>query len=443
MVVKRDYTITNYEVRDIRFPTSQHLDGSDAMNKDPDYSAAYVIFYTDDVHVEGHGMTFTCGRGTEVCCSAIEALAGKFINKKLSELVADMRATHRICTGDSQLRWIGPEKGAIHLATAAVINAVWDLWAKAEDKPLWKLVVDLSPEEFVQSIDFRYITDAITPEEALELLRKNEPTKAQRELEMREKGYPAYTTSAGWLGYSDDKVRRLCREAKAQGFTHFKQKVGGDKESDIRRAKLIREEIGDDGVLMMDANQVWDVNEAIEWMEDLLQFKPHFIEEPTSPDDVLGHAAIRKALYPRTRVATGEHIQNRIIFKQLFQAEAIDFCQIDSCRVAGVNEILAILLMAKKFNIPVCPHAGGVGLCEYVQHLSLIDYICVSATTENRVLEYVDHLHEHFLEPVVMKNGRYMAPLAPGYSIQMKRDSIEDYTFPGGKIHKALANNKS
>ncbi|KAI9316901.1 enolase C-terminal domain-like protein [Dichotomocladium elegans] len=437
-MVKQDYTITKYEVRDIRFPTSRHLDGSDAMNKDPDYSAAYVIFYTDSA-LEGHGMTFTCGRGTEVCCSAIEALSGKFIGKKLSELTADMRATHRICTGDSQLRWIGPEKGAIHLATGAVINAIWDLWAKAEEKPVWKLVADMTPEEFVQCIDFRYITDAITPEEAIKILRANESGKAEREAEMRAKGYPAYTTSAGWLGYSDDKVRRLCREAKAQGFTHFKQKVGSDKDSDIRRARLIREEIGYDSVLMMDANQVWDVNEAIEWMEDLLEFKPHFIEEPTSPDDVLGHATIRKALFPRTRVATGEHIQNRIIFKQLFQAEAIDFCQIDSCRVAGVNEILAILLMAKKFNIPVCPHAGGVGLCEYVQHLSLIDYICVSATTEGRVLEYVDHLHEHFLEPVVMANGRYMAPLAPGYSIQMKRSSIEEYTFPTGRIHKELA----
>ncbi|KAL0092356.1 enolase C-terminal domain-like protein [Phycomyces blakesleeanus] len=434
-MVNQDITITSYEVRDIRFPTSKHLDGSDAMNKDPDYSAAYVIFYTDS-DIEGHGMTFTCGRGTEVCCSAIEALSVKFVNKKLSELTVDMRATHQICTGDSQLRWIGPEKGAIHLATGAVINAIWDLWAKAEKKPVWKLVADMTPEQFVQSIDFRYITDAITPEEALEILRENAPTKAIREAEMRAKGYPAYTTSAGWLGYSDDKVRRLCREAKEQGFTHFKQKVGSDKASDIRRAALIRSEIGYDSVLMMDANQVWDVKEAIDWMEDLLPYKPLFIEEPTSPDDVLGHATIRKALYPRTRVATGEHIQNRVIFKQLFQANAIDFCQIDSCRVGGVNEILAILLMAKKFNIPVCPHAGGVGLCEYVQHLSLIDYICVSASTEGRVLEYVDHLHEHFLEPVVMNNGRYVAPLASGYSIQMKRESIEDYTFPTGKVHR-------
>ncbi|KAJ2961506.1 hypothetical protein NQZ79_g3247 [Umbelopsis isabellina] len=434
-MVPKDITITSYEVRDIRFPTSKHLDGSDAMNKDPDYSAAYVTFYTDS-DIIGSGMTFTNGRGNEICAAGIEALAPKFVGKRLSELTANMADTHRICTGDSQLRWIGPEKGAIHLATAAVINAIWDLWAKAAGKPVWKLVCDLTPEEFVRCIDFRYITDALTPEQALEILKKNESTKGEREAEMLEKGYPAYTTSAGWLGYSDEKCRRLCREAKAQGFTIFKQKVGSDKQSDIRRAALLREEIGEDGVLMMDANQVWDVQEAIDWMQDLLPFNPLFIEEPTSPDDVLGHAAIRKALYPRTRVATGEHIQNRIIFKQLFQAEAIDFCQIDSCRVAGVNEILAILLMAKKFNIPVCPHAGGVGLCEYVQHLSLIDYICVSATTEGRVLEYVDHLHEHFLEPVVMKNGRYTAPRAPGYSITMKKQSIEDYTFPTGKVHQ-------
>ncbi|CAO3647920.1 unnamed protein product [Cunninghamella echinulata] len=381
-------------------------------------------------------MTFTLGRGTEVCCKAIDALATKFINKTLSSLTENMRDTHRICTGDSQLRWIGPEKGVIHLATAAVINAIWDLWAKHENKPLWKLIVDMSPDQFIRCIDFKYITDALTPQEALDILNANNDTKSIREKEILEKGYPAYTTSAGWLGYSDEKVRKLCKEAKEQGFTYFKQKVGSDKVSDVKRAKLIREEIGDDGVLMMDANQIWDVQEAIDWMQDLLPFKPLFIEEPTSPDDVLGHATIRKALYPHTKVATGEHIQNRIIFKQLFQAEAIDFCQIDSCRVAGVNEILAIILMAKKFNVPVVPHAGGVGLCEYVQHLSLIDYICVSATTDNRILEYVDHLHEHFLDPVVIKNGCYVTPLSPGYSIQMKQQSIDDYSFPNGRIHK-------
>ncbi|RCH80848.1 hypothetical protein CU098_004333 [Rhizopus stolonifer] len=431
-----DSTITKYEIRDIRFPTSKHLDGSDAMNKDPDYSAAYIIFYTDSPDFEGHGMTFTCGRGNDVVCACIEQLALKFVGKKLSDLTADMRATHRICTGDSQLRWIGPEKGVVHLATGAVINAIWDLWAKAENKPVWKLVADLTPEQFVQCIDFRYITDALTEQEALEILRANVPNKAKCEADVRANGYPSYTTSAGWLGYSDDKVRRLIREAKEQGFKIFKQKVGSDKASDIRRAALIREEIGEDGVLMMDANQVWDVQEAIDWMQDLLPYKPFFIEEPTSPDDVLGHAAVRKALYPKTKVATGEHIQNRIIFKQLFQAEAIDVCQIDSCRVAGVNEVLAILLMAKKFNIPVWPHAGGVGLCEYVQHLSLIDYICITGTTEGRALEYVDHLHEHFLDPVVMKDGKYTAPLAAGYSITMKRESIEDYTFPTGKVHQ-------
>ncbi|KAI9251980.1 enolase C-terminal domain-like protein [Sporodiniella umbellata] len=431
-----EYTIVSYEVCDIRFPTSKALDGSDAMNKDPDYSAAYVIFYTDDTSLAGHGMTFTCGRGNDMVCSTIKLLAQKFVNKKLNDLVSDMRATHQICTGDSQLRWIGPEKGVIHLATAAVINAVWDLWGKAVKKPVWKLIADMTPEEFVQCIDFRYITDVITPEEALQMLREMEPTKAQRETEMRESGFPSYTTSAGWLGYSDEKIRSLIRESKAKGFTHFKQKVGSDRQSDIRRAKIIREEIGEEGILMMDANQVWDVKEAIDWMQDLLQFNPLFIEEPTSPDDILGHAAIRKALQPHTAVATGEHIQNRIIFKQLFQANAIDYCQIDACRVSGVNEVLAILLMANKFKIPVCPHAGGVGLCEYVQHLSFIDYICISGTTQNRVLEYVDHLHEHFVHPVIMSNSNYTVPTHPGYSIEMKRQSIEDYTFPTGIMHQ-------
>ncbi|KAI9360564.1 enolase C-terminal domain-like protein [Pilaira anomala] len=431
-----DSTITSYEIRDIRFPTSQHLDGSDAMNKDPDYSAAYVIFYTDSKDLEGHGLTFTCGRGNEVVCSAIEQLACKFVNKKLQDLVNDMRATHRICTGDSQLRWIGPEKGVIHLATGAVINAIWDLWAKAVNKPIWKLVADLTPEEFVQCVDFKYITDVITPEEAIVMLREKEATKADREAEMLRDGFPSYTTSAGWLGYSDDKVRRLIREAKEQGFTYFKQKVGSDKEADIRRAAIIREEIGEDGVLMMDANQVWDVEQAIDWMKDLLPFKPLFIEEPTSPDDVLGHATIRKALYPQCAVATGEHIQNRIVFKQLFQAKAIDYCQIDSCRVAGVNEVLAIILMANKFEIPIIPHAGGTFLVEMVQHLSLIDYICVSGTLDRRMLEYVDHLHEHCKTPVQLKNSKVTPPLAPGYSVEMYRQSIEDYTFPTGKIHQ-------
>ncbi|RUP43991.1 enolase C-terminal domain-like protein [Jimgerdemannia flammicorona] len=428
-------TITGYETRDIRFPTSKHLDGSDAMNKDPDYSAAYVIFHTN-AGIEGHGLTFTIGRGNEICVAAIKALAPKFVGKTLAELTVNMRDTWRILTGDSQLRWIGPEKGVIHLSTGAVINAIWDLWAKAEGKPLWKLVVDMSPEDLVNSIDFRYISDAITPEEALAILKKNEPTKAVREAEMREHGYPAYTTSIGWLGYSEEKVRELCRDAIAEGWTHFKQKVGGNLEQDIQRARLIREEIGADAYLMMDANQVWDVQQAIDWMQPLLEFKPYWIEEPTSPDDILGHATIRKVLSPHTKIATGEHIQNRVIFKQLFQAKAIDFCQIDSCRVGGVNEVLSILLMAKKFGVPVCPHSGGVGLCEYTQHLAILNYIVISASNDNCVLEFVDHLHEHFVDPVRMKGGRYVAPTMPGYSIEMKKESISAYEFPLGKVHK-------
>ncbi|OZJ05718.1 Mitochondrial enolase superfamily member 1 [Bifiguratus adelaidae] len=428
-------TITGYEVHDIRFPTSKQKDGSDAMNLDPDYSAAYVILQTD-AGLEGHGLTFTCGRGNEVVCCAIEALAPKLVNKTLDELTADMFATSRVLTGDSQLRWIGPEKGAIHLATGAVNNAIWDLWAKAEKKPMWKLVADMSPEQLVECIDFRYITDVLTKEQAIDMLRKNEPAKKQRIEEMKDTGYPAYVTSIGWLGYSDEKVKQRCADAVAQGWTHFKQKVGGNLEQDIHRARLIREVVGYDAKLMMDANQVWDVPQAIEWMEKLLEFKPLWIEEPTSPDDILGHAAIRKALYPRTGVATGEMIQNRILFKQLFQAKAIDFCQVDACRVGGMSEVLAILLMAAKFGVPVCPHSGGVGLCEYTQHISFIDYIVVSASLENNLLEYADHLHEHFEDPCVVRKGRYMLPSAPGYSITMKRESIEAFEFPKGKMHQ-------
>lgn len=423
--------ITDLRVRDIRFPTSRQLDGSDAMNPDPDYSAAYVVLITDREGLEGHGLTFTIGRGNEIVVAAVNALAPLVVGRDLDDFTADMGGFWRHITGDSQLRWIGPEKGAIHLATAAIVNAVWDLWAKEQGKPVWRLVADMSPEEFVRLIDFRYITDALTREEALDILALWAPTKADRIAEMERVGYPAYTTSAGWLGYPDDKVRRLCREALAEGWTHIKIKVGGDLDDDVRRCAIVREEIGPDRRLMVDANQKWDVPTAVAWMHQLAPYDPWWIEEPTNPDDVLGHAAIRQAVRP-IGVATGEHCQNRVMFKQFLQAQAIDFCQIDSCRLGGVNEVLAVLLLAAKFGVPVCPHAGGVGLCEYVQHLSLIDYICVSGGLENRVLEYVDHLHEHFTDPVVMKGGRYMPPTAPGYSITMKPVSLDAHDYPGG-----------
>ncbi len=429
-------SITNLVVRDIRFPTSRQLDGSDAMNPDPDYSAAYVILETDGPH-QGHGLTFTIGRGNEIVVAAVRALAPLTVGRSLDSITANLGEFWRHITGDSQLRWIGPEKGAIHLATAAVVNAVWDLYAKTEGKPLWKLLVDLTPEQLVRCIDFRYLTDAITPDEACDILRKLAPTKAVREAEMRERGYPAYTTSAGWLGYSDDKLRRLCREALAQGWNHLKIKVGRDLEDDIRRCTIIREEIGWERKLMTDANQVWDVPQAIEWMKRLAKFKPWWIEEPTSPDDVLGHAAIARAMEPLgIGVATGEHCQNRVVFKQLMQANAIRFCQLDAARLGGVNEVLAVLLLAAKFGVPVCPHAGGVGLCEYVQHLSIFDFIAVSGSTENRVIEYVDHLHEHFLDPVTMRNGCYLPPNRPGYSIEMKPESLAQYEFPNGPAWK-------
>ena len=425
-------TITHIDVRDIRFPTSGTLNGSDAMNPDPDYSAAYAILVTDRPGgLAGHGLTFTIGRGTEVVAAGIHALAPLLVGRTLESCTADMGAFWRHITGDSHLRWIGPEKGAIHLATAAIVNAVWDLWAKVEGKPLWTLLGDMTPEELIACIDFRYITDALSPEEALAILRRHEPTKGEREREMRAQGYPAYTTSAGWLGYSDEKMRVLIRAAVAQGWTHFKLKVGVDPADDARRARVMREEIGSTRTLMMDANQVWDVGQAIDAMRSLTAFDPWWIEEPTSPDDVLGHAVIARAIAP-VRVAMGEHVQNRIMFKQLLQAEAIGFCQIDACRLGGVNEALAVLLLAAKFEVPVCPHAGGVGLCEYVQHLSIVDYIAVSASLEDRIVEYVDHLHEHFVHPVVIRDGRYMPPEAPGYSIEMKRASLDHYAFPDG-----------
>ena len=427
---------------DIRFPTSLELDGSDAMNPDPDYSAAYVILKTDVDGLEGHGMTFTIGNGNDLCVQAIELLRQFVVGKSLHGIVADMAGFWREVTGDSQIRWLGPEKGVVHLAAAALINAVWDLWAKAEEKPLWKLVVDMTPSQFVSCIDFRYISDALSREEALQILCELEDSKAEREAKLKRVGYPAYSTAAGWLGYSDDKLRRLLREQIAQGWTRFKLKVGGNLEDDLRRLAIAREEIGPNNALMVDANQVWDVAEACEWMRQLDAFNLLWIEEPTSPDDVLGHAAIRDAVAP-IGVATGEHCHNRVMFKQFFQAKAMDFCQIDSCRLGGVNEILAVLLMARKFDVPVCPHAGGVGLCEYVQHLSIIDYVAVSGTTEKRMAEYAGQLHEHFVDPCVIKNGGYVVPNAPGYSITMRPESLAEYEYPKGSYWMGAKDGRS
>lgn len=426
-------SITSAEIKDIRFPTSKYKHGSDAMNPDPDYSAAYIILKTNQPELEGHGLTFTIGRGNEIVCAALDAIKYHVLGKSLASITSNWAGFWKQITSDSQIRWLGPEKGVVHLATGALINAVWDLHAKVERKPLWKLIVDMSPEELVACLDFTYVTDAITPQEAVHLLKKLEPGKKERTSFLLANGYPGYTTSAGWLGYSDEQIRILCRQARQEGWKHVKMKVGSDLNDDIRRATIIREEIGDDMNLMMDANQKWGVQEAIENMKSLATFKPYWIEEPTSPDDVLGHAAIAKAVAP-IKVATGEHCQNRVIFKQLMQADAFGICQIDSCRVGGVNENLLIMLMAAKFNKPVCPHAGGVGLCEYVQHLSMIDFICISGSMEGRVIEYVDHLHEHFVDPVVIRQGMYMVPLKPGYSIEMNRNSMEEYAYPDGPV---------
>jgi L-fuconate dehydratase len=424
--------IIRFTTRDIRFPTSRELDGSDAMNPDPDYSAAYVIFETDggEEH-EGHGLAFTIGRGNDLCVAAIDQIAARVVGRSLESITCDWGGFWRELTGDSQLRWLGPEKGVVHLATAAVVNALWDLHAKVEGKPLWRLLCDMSSEDLVRAIDFRYITDLITPDEALGILKRLERSRHQRVEELLAHGYPAYTTSVGWMGYSDDKIRGLCRDALSRGFTAFKMKVGRNVDDDARRAALIREEIGPDHALMMDANQLWDVDEAIAWMARLAEFRPLWIEEPTSPDDILGHARIAEAVAP-IGVATGEHCHNRVMFKQLLQAKSISFCQIDSCRLGGVNEVLSVLLMAAKSGVPVCPHAGGVGLCEHVQHLMMFDYACITGSMDNRMIEYVDHLHEHFEDPVIVEDGRYRAPDRPGYSITMKKASRESFAYPNG-----------
>ncbi|CAB4891375.1 unannotated protein [freshwater metagenome] len=426
--------ITSLTTRDIRARTSRFLDGSDAAHADPDYSAAYAILHTDHVDgLEGQGFTFTIGRGNELCCAAIEAMAHHVVGRDLADITGDMAGFWRSVTSDSQLRWLGPEKGVIHLAVAALVNAVWDLWAKQQGVPVWKLVCDLTPEQFVGCIDFRYLSDALSRDEALDLLRAAAPGKAARTAQLHTDGYPAYITSAGWLGYPETKVRELCRELYADGWRSFKTKVGISVADDRRRCEIMREELGDDVQLMVDANQVWDVPQAIEWMRQLDGFNLRWIEEPTSPDDILGHAEIRRALAPHgIRVATGEHVANRVVFKQMLQAGSIDYLQADACRVGGLNEVLAILLLAAKFDIPVCPHAGGLGLCEYVQHISAIDYIAVSASLDDRTTEYASHLHEHFVDPAIVRDGRYLLPGAPGYSANLHTASVAALTFPTG-----------
>jgi L-fuconate dehydratase len=417
---------------DVRFPTSRSDIGSDAMNPDPDYSAAYVALETDDPGgLAGHGLTFTIGRGTEVCVAAIEALAPHVVGAIVEELVEDLGGLWRRIVTDSQLRWLGPEKGVIHLATAAIVNAVWDLYGKLEQKPLWKLLADLPPEQLVACIDFRYIDDVLTPAEALELLWRNAATKDLREQLLLAEGFPAYTTSAGWLGYTEATLPERAREALAAGFTHLKLKVGGDLDSDLRRARLVRNAIGPDHRLSLDANQSWGVEQAIEAIRTLSEVDPWWIEEPTSPDDVLGHQRIRDGVAP-IRVATGEHVQNRVVFKQLLQLGAIDVCQVDCCRLGGVNEVLAVVLLAAKHGVPICPHAGGVGLCEYAQHVSMFDYVAVGASLDDRVCEFVDELHEHFVDPVRVVGGRYRAPTAPGCSIEIRPESLEQFAFPDG-----------
>ncbi|MGC8488849.1 MAG: enolase C-terminal domain-like protein [Clostridia bacterium] len=429
--------VTGFRVEDVRFPTSRSGAGSDAVNIDPDYSLAYVVLETDDpMGREGHGFTFTIGRGNEICVAAIRSLARIVVGQSLDDLTHDMAATQLRLTNESQMRWLGPEKGVIHLAAAAVLNALYDLWAKSLAKPLWKLLTDLSPREMAGLVDFRYLTDFLSRDEAEAMLERGFASRAARERDLMERGYPAYTTSVGWYGYPDDEIRRRVKVAVAEGWTHFKLKVGRDVEQDRRRVALVREAIGPERRLMVDANQIWEVPEAIERIRELSVHDLWWVEEPTSPDDVRGYAAIAAAVAP-VKLAAGEHTQNRIVFKQLLQDRSIGFCQVDACRLAGPGEVLAVLLMAAQAGIPVCPHAGGVGLPEYVQHLAMVDYIAVSGSLENRALEYVEHLHEHFVHPVTVRAGHYQAPAAPGYSAELKHDSLERYRYPDGAEWRA------
>ncbi|KAF1711570.1 L-fuconate dehydratase [Pseudoxanthomonas sacheonensis] len=432
---------TAIDTYDVRFPTSRELDGSDAMNPDPDYSAAYLILRTDDPDgLAGHGLVFTIGRGNDVQTAAISALSHLVVGRDVDAVLDDLGSFARTLTDDSQLRWLGPEKGVMHMAIGGVINAVWDMAARRARKPLWRYIADMTPEELVRTIDFRYLSDALTPEQALDLLRAAEPGKAQRMASLLQDGYPAYTTSPGWLGYSDEKLTRLAREAVEDGFRTIKLKVGLSIEDDMRRCRLAREAIGPEVAMAVDANQRWDVGPAIAWMKQLAPFGIAWIEEPTSPDDILAHAAIRRGIAP-VPVSTGEHTQNRVVFKQLLQAQAVDLIQIDAARVGGVNENLAILLLAAKFGIRVFPHAGGVGLCELVQHLAMADFIAISGSMEDRAIEFVDHLHEHFVEPVTIRHGRYLAPALPGFSAEMHVDSVRRHLYPSGPVwsEEALA----
>ncbi|WP_418275247.1 enolase C-terminal domain-like protein [Isoptericola jiangsuensis] len=439
--------ITSVEIEDVRFPTSLSGDGSDAMNKDADYSAAYVVLRTDATDASsdplaGYGLTFTIGRGNDIVAEAARQQAAVLVGRDVDEIAADMGGLYRSLTADSQMRWLGPEKGVVHLSLAAVLNAAWDLVARRAGKPLWRLLADMEPAELVAIADLRYLSDALTADEAVAILEAKAATKAERIAHLERTGYPVYTTSAGWLGYDDDKLERLCQEAVDHGYGHIKLKVGADLDDDVRRLSIARRVIGPDRKLMIDANQVWDVPEAITWMDALKPFDPLWIEEPTSPDDVLGHATIRRAVAP-TGVATGEHCHNRVMFKQFLQAEAMDYCQLDTGRLASINEIVAVLLLAAKFGVPVCPHAGGVGLCEMVQHVSVLDYVAIAGDLDGRVTEFVDHLHEHFTDPCVVTDtgagSGYVLPSRPGYSTQMYEDSVARFRFPDGEYWASAA----
>ncbi len=424
--------ILGFETHDLRFPTSRNLDGSDAMNSAPDYSAAYLTVQTDSPDgLAGHAHVFTIGRGNDVQLAAVRALEPFLAGLDLEETLGDLGALSRRLVGDSALRWLGPECGMMHMAIGAVVNACWDLAARRAGMPFWRLLASMAPEQIADLVDFRYLADVLTRQEALEILERGAGGRQERIEILERDGYPAYATSPGWLGYSDARLAELCAESVRQGFPLVKLKVGGSIEDDLRRCRIARETVGEAIAIAVDANQVWDVPTAISWIRSLAPVRPAWVEEPTNPHDILGTAAIRRAVSP-IPVAAGEHVASRVMFKQLLQASAIDIMQIDACRVAGVNENIANLLLAAKFGIPVCPHAGGVGLCEMVQHLSMFDYVAVSGSMDGRMIEWIDHLHEHFASPARVRDGRYVAPATAGASTEIRPASIAEFSYPSG-----------
>ncbi len=424
-------SITAATVTDLRFPTSRTLDGSDAMNPDPDYSAAYLELSTSEPGLTGCGFVFTIGRGNDIQAAAVEVVADRLVGRELDGLLENPSAVNRELNWDSQLRWLGPDKGVMHMAVGAAMNAVWDLRCKREGRPLWSTLSHLEPAEVVALVDWTYLSDFLDPAQAREILEERRSERDSRIADLRRDGLAAYTTSPGWLGYSDDKLERLCRQALDDGFNTIKLKVGADLDNDCRRLGIARTAIGPDTALAIDANQRWSVPDAIAAIGRFAEFNLRWVEEPTHPDDVVGHATIAKAVHP-VPIATGEHLANPTLAKQLLQLGGAQILQIDATRVGGVHDLVAMILLAARAGVDVIPHAGGVGLCEAVQHFAFFNAISVAADPSQLALEYVDHLHEHLDQPVEVTSGRYRLPTQPGAGTAFRPGTAAAFAYPCG-----------